>query len=157
MEQVPDVLITRTFDASRSRVWVAWTDPVEAMKWWGPKIFTCPVAEIDAQVGGKYLLCMRDAQGNDYWSTGKYQEVIPMEKLVMTDSFSNANGDVVSPREYGMSPEFPLECIVTVTLADVGEGKTEMTLRHQGIPAGITEDCTMGWNQQFDKLAEALK
>lgn len=26
----------RTFDAPLDRIWVAWTDPEQAEKWWGP-------------------------------------------------------------------------------------------------------------------------
>jgi hypothetical protein len=38
------------------------------------------------------------------------------------------------------------------------EGKTTFTLRHAGIPAGEMSDLTRaGWNESFDKLAEALE
>ena len=36
-------------------------------------------------------------------------------------------------------------------------GKTKLTLRHAGFPAGeIGEMATEGWNQSLDKLAESL-
>lgn len=58
---------------------------------------------------------------------------------------------------YGMNKDIPLEMLVTVTFKEIN-GKTEMILRHKGIPAGPdAEGANQGWNQSFDKLAESLK
>ncbi len=109
------LIITRTFDAPRDLVWKAWTDPEYYKKWWGPKYFTAPIGKLDLRVGGKYLSCMRGPDGRDYWSTGVYREIIPLEKLVMTDSFADEKGNVVPASHYGMAGEFPLELLVTLT------------------------------------------
>jgi uncharacterized protein YndB with AHSA1/START domain len=152
-----ELVITRVFDAPRELVWKAWTEPERMKKWWGPKGFTSPVSKIDLQVGGKYLNCMRSPEGKDYWSTGVYREVVAPERLVMTDSFADAEGNVVPATYYGMSTDFPLELQVTATLEE-HEGKTKMTLRHVGIPAGEMSELTgAGWNESFDKLAEILR
>ena len=46
---------------------------------------------------------------------------------------------------------------MTVTFEE-HDGKTAMTLRHEGIPEGhMKEECEVGWNESFDKLAESLK
>jgi uncharacterized protein YndB with AHSA1/START domain len=56
-----------------------------------------------------------------------------------------------------MSSDFPLEMLVTVTFEDQ-DGKTKMTLRHTGLPAGPESEGThQGWTESFDKLAESLK
>ena len=56
----------------------------------------------------------------------------------------------------GMTGDFPLEMLVTVTLEERA-GKTTMTLRHSGLPVGeMKEQTGTGWNQSFDKLADAL-
>ncbi len=150
------LIITRTFDAPRDLVWKAWTDPEYYKKWWGPKYFTAPIGKLDLRVGGKYLSCMRGPDGRDYWSTGVYREIIPLEKLVMTDSFADEKGNVVPASHYGMAGEFPLELLVTITLEDAG-GKTKMTLKHEGIPAGMMRELTeTGWNESFDKLANLI-
>ena len=155
MQQEP--VITRVFDAPRELVWKAWTEPDRLMQWWGPKGFTAPVCEIDLRVGGKYLNCMRSPEGKDYWSTGVYREIVPLERIVCTDSFADEHGNVVPATHYGMSPDFPLEMLVTVTFEE-HEGKTTMTLRHVGIPAGEMRELTgAGWNESFDKLAESLR
>jgi uncharacterized protein YndB with AHSA1/START domain len=152
-----EIVITRIFDAPRELVWKAWTEPEHFKRWWGPKNFTAPVCKVDPRVGGVYLYCMRSPEGQDYWNTGVYKEIIPMERLVYTDSFADEKGNVVPATHYGMSADFPLELLVTVTFEEQG-GKTKMTLRHVGIPAGEMSDLTAaGWNESFDKLSESLK
>ncbi len=143
-------------DAPRELVWQAWTDPKQLVKWWGPKNFTAPVAKIDLRVGGKYLYCMRSPEGQDYWSTGTYREVVPPERLVCTDSFADADGNVVPGSHYGLGEDFPLEMQVTITFEDVA-GKTKMTLQHVGLPESMSDMTGTGWNESFDKLAESLK
>lgn len=83
--------------------------------WWGPKGFTAQVYNIDLLVGGSYLYCMRSPEGNDYWGTGVYREIIKPELLVYTDSFSDAEGNLVTASYYGMSGDWPLELLVRVT------------------------------------------
>ncbi|MCI0616974.1 SRPBCC domain-containing protein [bacterium] len=151
-----ELVITRVFDAPRELVWKAWTEPERLKGWWGPKNFTAPVSKIDLRVGGKYLSCMRSPEGQDYWSTGVYREIVPPEKLVFTDSFADEKGNVVSASQYGMGDDWPLELLVTVLFEEF-QGKTKMTLRHVGLPAGEFSDMTnSGWNESFDKLAESL-
>ncbi len=151
-----DLVITRIFDAPRELVWKAWTDPERLKRWWGPKGFTAPYAKIDPRVGGTYLYCMRSPEGKDYWGTGVFREVVPMERIVITDSFADEEGNVVSATHYGMSADIPLEMLVTVTFED-HEGKTKLTLRHAGLPAGPDQEgAKAGWSQSFDKLADDL-
>jgi uncharacterized protein YndB with AHSA1/START domain len=152
-----EIVITRVFDASREQVWKTWTDPEHLVRWWGPKDFTAPACTIDLCVGGKYLFCMRSPEGQNYWSTGVYREIVEPERIVCTDSFADEQGNVVPATHYGMGTDIPLELEVTVTLEE-HDGKTKMILRHVGIPAGEMSDMTRaGWNESFDKLAESLK
>lgn len=156
------LVITRIFDAPRELVWKAWTDPEQAMRWWGPKIFTSPSCKIDFRVGGKYLFCMRSDSGPEawqkgIWSTGVYKEIVPLEKIVCTDCFADEQGNVVPATHYGMPADFPLEMLVTVTFEKYEGNKTKMTLTHVGIPAGEHyQGANQGWNESFDKLAESL-
>jgi uncharacterized protein YndB with AHSA1/START domain len=152
-----ELVITRIFDAPRELVWQAWTEPERMKQWWGPKNFTAPFCKMDLRVGGKYLFCMRSPEGKDYWSTGVYQEIAKPSRLVFTDSFADDKGNVVPASEYEMEGDWPLELQMTVTFEE-NQGKTKMTLRHVGIPPGKMSDMTQsGWNESFDKLAEALE
>lgn len=153
-----EIVITRIFDAPRQLVWKAWTNPEHLMRWWGPKNFTSPACKVDLRVGGKYLYCMRSKEGQEFWSTGTYKEIVPFERLVCSDSFADEKGNVVPASHYGMPGDnWPLELTVTITFEDLG-GKTKMTLTHAGIPAGEMKEMTgAGWNESFDKLAASLK
>ena len=152
---VQELVIERIFDAPKERLWKAWTDPDQMRLWWGPEEFTAPYAKIDFRVGGKYLFCMRTPEGQDLWSAGVYREIVPMERIVCTDSFADEEGNVVPASHYGIQGEFPLELLVTVTFEN-DRGKTIMTLQHAGIPSGMLSDCEAGWSGSFDKLAESL-
>ena len=88
--------VRRTFDAPRQLVWKAWTDPVQIQKWWGPQHFTCPGATIDLKIGGTYLLGMKGPDGQEFWGTGEYKQIILNQKLVYTDNFCDAQGRIVS-------------------------------------------------------------
>lgn len=159
------IIIERMFDAPREAVWNAWTDPEWVKKWWGPKDFTAPEIKIDLVVGGKYLFCMHGKSApempeQDFWSTGTYREIVPFERLVLTDAFSDAQGTIIDPTVYGMDPNFPKESEVTVLFEDQ-DGKTKLSIIY--IPeteaaynamekSGMRE----GWGQSLDKLAESL-
>ncbi|OGY26117.1 MAG: hypothetical protein A2Z24_01835 [Candidatus Woykebacteria bacterium RBG_16_44_10] len=162
MENKNELVITRTFDAPQEQVWKAWIEPELIKKWWGPKDFTCPAANIDFKVGGKSHVAMHGPKGSEFdkdlWSTGTYKEIVPMGRIVTTDSFADEKDNVVSAEHYGMSADFPLELQVTLMFEELPANKTRMTLQHVGFPAGKEqEDAKAGWNQSFDKLAEILK
>ncbi|MDW7733634.1 MAG: SRPBCC domain-containing protein [Methanolobus sp.] len=153
-----ELVIKRIFDAPRELLWKTWTEPEGVMHWWGPKGFTSPTCKIDFRVGGSYLFCMRSPDGQDFWSTGVYREIVPMEKIVATDSFADENGNVVSASYYGMSGEWPLELLVTSRFEEQ-DSKTKFTLNHSGI-SGISDtdrtNMEQGWNESFDKLEQYL-
>lgn len=150
------LVIVRTFNAPVEQVWRAWSEPEQAQKWWGPKDYSCAKAEIDFRVGGKNLFGMKGPDGNVIYSTGTYKEIVPMSKIVTTDSFADEHGNVVSSESYGMSG-FPAELLVTIELEDLGD-KTRMTLTHEGLPSGeISEMTNAGWNEMFDKLDSSVE
>ncbi|HWF03994.1 MAG TPA: SRPBCC domain-containing protein [Candidatus Angelobacter sp.] len=152
-----EIVVTRVFDAPRELVWKAWTDPERMKLWWGPAVFTAPVCKIDLRVGGKYLFCMRSPQGQDYWNTGVYREIVPPSRLVYIDNFADEQGNIVPASHYGLPDDWPAQIMVTVTLEEEN-GKTKMTVRQQGVPSGMMSEMTsQGWNGSFDKLAASLK
>src|SRR5437867_2760705 len=113
-----EIVIHRVFDLPVSKVWRALTEPEQFKKWWGPKDFTCPSSEMEARPGGKYLNCMRGPDGKEYWSTGVVKEFIPEKKLVVTDSFSDANGNKIPASDYNMPGNWPNELLITFDLEE---------------------------------------
>jgi uncharacterized protein YndB with AHSA1/START domain len=146
-----ELVIRREFNLSLQKLWQAWTEPEQVMQWWGPKGFTCPVCKIDFRVGGKYLFSMRGPEGKDNWSTGTYKEIIPMKKIVCTDSFSDKDGNVIHATEYGLPGNWPTELLVTLVFEDIG-GKSKLTLTHSGVPEEMQRQNQNGWEESLDKL-----
>jgi uncharacterized protein YndB with AHSA1/START domain len=141
--------VNRIFDAPLETLWKAWTEPERFMKWYGPKGFTAPTCEIDLCKGGRHLWSMQSPDGNKMYFTGSYLEVTPMERLVFTDSGSDAEGNVL-----GMGEGMPESMDVTVTFEHT-EGKTTVNVSHMGYGPGA-EYAAMGWEQAFDKLTAEL-
>lgn len=150
------MFITRVFNAPVEKVWRAWTDPELVKQWWGPEHFTSPGAKIDFRVGGKYLFGMRDPDGNDYWSTGEYVEIVPLKRIVYTDSFSDADGNVISPRQFGLSADFPESQEITLTFEDLG-GQTLLRIASASMPRDeFFEMARSGMSTSLDKLARVV-
>lgn len=155
------ITIQRVFDSPRKRVWEVWTDPELVKKWWGPKDFTAPSIKIDFKEGGKYIYCMHGPKGSewdkDLYSAGVYKEIVPEEKLVATDYFSDEYGNKVDPSAAGMEVDMPSEMNVIVRFEDEDDNKTRLTIeyplesdeeREALLKSGMEE----GWNQSLDKL-----
>jgi uncharacterized protein YndB with AHSA1/START domain len=148
-----ELTITRLYDAPRALMFKMWTDPKHMAQWWGPKMFTNPVCEIDARVGGKIWIIMRGPKGSDYDQdfpmSGTFREVIPNERLVFMAVAEDHDGNHL------------IESLTTVTVEDVG-GKTKLTMHARAIglaPIAVQMLAGMdaGWNGSLDKLAELVR
>lgn len=148
--------ITRDFAQPVELLWEAWTIPERLMLWWGPKNFTTPFCKTDFRIGGKYHFCMRSPEGKDFWTAGVYKEIIPLKRIVLTDSFADKDGNVMLASSHGLTGEWPDELIVTVAFEE-SNGKTKMTMTHAGLPGAWKDMTGEGWNQMFDKLDESLR
>lgn len=155
--------ITRTFQASVERVWMAWSNPEMMKQWMGPKDFTCPMAKLDFRIGGKFIFAMKDSKGKLTYSTGIYEQILLHEKIIMTDQFSDKEGNVISAKEAGIATEgeragkWPKTCFVTVKFEKLGSEETRMSLIHEGIPAAACAECNRGWSESFDKMQKLVE
>ena len=148
------IVVSRSFDAPLELLWKAWTEPEHFMQWYGPKDFTTPSCEIDLKVGGRHLWSMESPDGRRMYFTGTFKEIVPMERIVYTDSNSDAEGNVMSPSMMGMPEGSPESMDVTVTFTHA-DGKTTVTVSHVGHGDGA-DYAAMGWEQAFDKLTAVL-
>ena len=136
-----EVLITRIFEASRERVFKAWTDPDEVAAWFGPEQFDTPRERIriDLRVGGRYELTMVQQSGGAEFAVGyEIVELVEPELIVLRSD---------PMPEVGM----PEPTVVRVEFHDHG-AKTRMTLSDGPYPAGRGH-AESGWSAAFDKLA----
>ena len=86
------VVVSRFFDAPRSRVFEAWTRAEHLPHWFGPAGFTVHSCEADARAGGVFRLCLRSPDGRDFWVRGEYREVAAPERLVIACADDDEKG-----------------------------------------------------------------
>lgn len=148
------LVIERIFDAPVEVVWCMWTDPDAFKAWYGPEGATIPDAELDVRVGGVRRVCMAvQTPGGPMrmWFTGVHRQVVPMKRLVYTESMTDEDGNTMSPP--GSGDDHPSATEVRVELRSLGE-RTSMVLTHVGIPAGSPG--ATGWTMALDKLSVAI-
>ncbi|MDQ9171871.1 SRPBCC family protein [Oxalobacteraceae bacterium R-40] len=85
-----DLILTRIIDAPREKVFQAWTDPELIRQWFAPKPWTTSSAQTDVRTGGSSLIVMRGPDGTEIPCPGVYLEVVPNERIVATDAFTQA-------------------------------------------------------------------
>ena len=159
-----DFVISRVFDAPRDLVWQCFTDPARMKHWWGPKGFTAIHSKMDLRVGGTYHYGMKAPDGSTMWGLFTYREIVPSERLVFVDCFSDENRGVT---RHPMAPTWPLTLLTTFTLEDAASGKTLFKVRWQALDATPEEQATFdsdqsrvsmtnGWSGTLDQLEAYL-
>ncbi len=76
------IISKRLIDATKERVFEAWTNPDQLMLWWGPKGFTNTFQLFDLKPGGRWSLIMHGPDGADYENESVLLEIKSPEKLV---------------------------------------------------------------------------
>lgn len=154
-----DLVYTRLFEAPVERVWKAWTEAEQVMKWWGPTGFTCPVCRMDFREGGVTLVCMRapaEHGGMNMYNTWTYKRIVPLQRIEYVLHFTDKDGKRVAPGELMLPPGIPLEVPHVLTLKSV-DGGTELTLKEEGYTTDeIVEISRMGLGQCMDKMESIL-
>jgi uncharacterized protein YndB with AHSA1/START domain len=154
-------VISHMFHARRDKVWQAWTERERLMQWFGPAGVTIPVAKMDFRPGGSFHYCMRTADGKTMWGRFAYREIVAPEKIVLVNSFSDANGGLT---RHPFNPAWPLETLSTTTFADNGE-YTRLTIEWTPLNATDEERGTFnsahdgmrqGWSGTFGQLTGYL-
>jgi len=152
-----EFVITRIFNAPRELVYDAWTKPEHLKRWWGPNGYTAPVYKVDPRPGGAIHFCMRSSEGQEMWGAGTYLEVEKPERIVCTDSFSDKDGNIHEPTEFGLPAEWPREAKIALDFSEQ-KGRTVLTM-HLGVPEPLAESvgARQGWNESLDRLADYLE
>lgn len=157
-----EFVITRTFAASRERMWEAWTDPAQLAAWNGPKGTSGTTLAADVRTGGLLHWKMENAEGMTMWGRAAYREVTRPERLVYVQSFSDERGGIA--RAPFFDGRWPMEMLTIVTFEEDGAG-TRVTLTWSPIDPADDERANFisnipsmhgGWGGSFDRLDALL-
>ena len=136
----PVIRITRHFDFPPERVFDAWIDPATAGRWlFTDAKGTITRCEIDARVGGRFLIVDRRGVG-DVDHVGEYLEIDRPRRLVFT---------------FAVPRYSPQETKVTLDIVP-SENGCELTLTHENVLPEWAEQTRQGWGMILDALGESL-
>ncbi|WP_428683888.1 SRPBCC family protein [Reyranella sp.] len=85
-----ELVLTRLIDAPREKLYRCWTEPALLKQWFAPRPYETPVVDVNVRPGGSNLIVMRGPDGTDMPNRGVYLDVVPNERLVFTDAFTEA-------------------------------------------------------------------
>lgn len=85
-----ELSISRHIAAPREKVYQAWTEPELLKQWFTPPPYLTVQAELDVRPGGSSFVMMRGPDGEEIPNHGVYLEVVPNERLVLTDAYTKA-------------------------------------------------------------------
>jgi uncharacterized protein YndB with AHSA1/START domain len=140
-----EVTIRRILDAPRAEVWSAWTEPDRLAAWWGPAGWSTRPEDVTIELapgGTLRVTSVSDADGAEMTSVGTFSEIAEPERL----AFDEASED--NWHEGASS---------SVTLTDLGDGRTEMVLRSTiHTTDEMVVQAEAGMNGSVDRLAALL-
>ena len=104
-----EIRVERIFDASRERVWKAYTDPEQLAQWWG-RGNKLDIVRYEFERGGHWRFVEHSDHG-EHGFEGRFREVKPMDRLSMTF-------------EWDGMPGYPV--VSTAVFEDLGDGRTKV-------------------------------
>ncbi len=141
-----ELVLTRDLKAPRDRVFAAWIDVEQASLWWAPRDFTQLSCKMDVRPGGIWRRRLRSPSGEIILKHGVYREIVAPERLVFIYVTENAAG-VADP-----------ETLVSVTLVDLGGGRTRLTLWQTAFGTdNARDDHRGGWMGGLERLADHIE
>ena len=141
-----DLVLVRELAAPRAVIWRCWTEPEHLMQWFVPKPHRVTACHLDVRVGGACNTTF-DVEGAVMENKGVYLEVVPEEKLVFTDTYTE-----------GWKPAAEPFMTAIVTFEDLGGGRTRYTAvaRHRNGEAA-RQHRDMGFHDGWGTVATQLE
>ncbi|WP_421725485.1 SRPBCC family protein [Bauldia sp.] len=133
------VVVRKVIRATPARLFAAWTEPRHLVQWWGPGPVTCPEAEVDLRVGGRYRIANRMPDGAINWIDGTFEAVEAPHLLVYSWRMGDAPDERVTVR---FNPH---------------EAGAEVVVRHERIASPeAVKTHRLGWEGCLNGLAAYL-
>ena len=141
-----DLILTREINAPREVLYKCWTTPEHLVHWFVPKPHRVTACVLDVRPGGKCNTTF-DVDGTVMENNGVYLEVVPNEKLVFTDTYTE-----------GWKLNSESFMTVILTFEDIGGGRTRYTAvaRHRSRDAAKTH-AEMGFHDGWGTVVDQLE
>lgn len=119
-----ELKLYRFFAAPVDVVWDAWTDPKQAVQWWGPRGFTFTLHSHDLRAGGHWHYTMHGPDGVDYVNKTRYLEVEKYKKMVYDHGGNDERKPLFRATVLFESAPGGTKMDMTMAFADPEEAKT---------------------------------
>lgn len=88
MNKALDLTLTRIIKAPRAKVWTAWADPTQLVKWFIPEPSAMKVVKMELRAGGAFVTQFSESAGGEFGPhiNGSFLLVEPEKRLVFTDA-----------------------------------------------------------------------
>lgn len=151
MQGIKNFTVSREINAPKQMVWDALTKAEHLKHWWGPVGLAMQHTTVDLRPGGLFHYGMAAPDGNMMWGKFTYREIDEPNRLVFTNSFSDAEGGTVRAPFPGLV--WPLEVLNELTLTEVN-GKTILTL--SGYPVNATTEEEQNFGGMFTSMQQGF-
>jgi uncharacterized protein YndB with AHSA1/START domain len=153
LDPATDLMLTREINAPRELLYECWTTPEHIKHFFVPRPHKVIACHLDVRVGGASNTTF-EVDGNQMENNGVYLEVIPNEKLVFTDAYTE-----------GWKPAPDPFMTAIILFEDAGNGRTKYTAiaRHRNVESCETHKKMGfydGWGTvvtQLEDYAQGLK
>jgi uncharacterized protein YndB with AHSA1/START domain len=146
LDAATDLSFTRLLAVPRSVIWDCWTQAKHIPQFFVPAPHRVTACDIDLRVGGRFNTTF-DVAGTVVTNKGVYLDVIPQEKIVFTDTYTE-----------GWKPAADPFFTAIILLADAAGGATSYTaiVRHRSPEACKTHE-DMGFFDGWGTVATQLE
>ncbi len=140
-----ELVLTRLIQAPRRNLWRCWTEADLLKQWFAPRPWTTPRAELDVRPGGSSRVTMRSPEGQEFENPGVYLDVVPEERLVVTDAYTEA----------WVPSAKPFMTLILTFSDEAGGTRYTARVRHWSAEDKETHE-TMGFHEGWGLCADQL-
>ena len=140
-----DLKLERRLKAPRALLWTCWTTPALIKAFFVPRPHRVTACEIDLRPGGRFDTAF-EVSGTQMDNTGVFLEILPQERLVFTDAYSEG---------WKPAPEPFMTAIIEFRDAPGGGTFYTAVARHRTAAARQSHE-EMGFHEGWGKVADQL-
>jgi uncharacterized protein YndB with AHSA1/START domain len=140
-----DLVLEREIDVPVELVWKAWTEAEHLKQWFAPRPWAITECTVDLRPGGAFSFTMRGPDGEEAPNEMCLLEVVPQQRLTMTDAL-----------KAGFRPSENPFFSAIVTMEPRGSGTLYRAVAIHRDEAGRKQHEEMGFHDGWGTVAEQM-